>query len=567
MAQQQSLMDQRKLCCSICLDLLNEPVTIPCGHSYCTSCIERHWDEGDQMKIYSCPQCRLMFLPRPILGKNTMLADLVEELRKPRVQAAPADICYARPEDISCDCCTGRKLKALKSCLQCLVSYCEQHLLPHYDSPAFEKHKLVNPFRRLKENICTHHGKVMRIFCRTDQQCICYLCSMEKHKDHDTVLASTERTERQGELGTHRQRLQQRIHNIKKEVNLLELEVEAINRSADQAVEASQKMTTELVHLVETGSSDVKQQIRSQQKTKVSSAKELQEKLEQEITQLRWKDAELEQLSDMEDHIQFLHNYLSLSLGESAQSPRIDIIPRRHFENVTAAVSEARGELQAILSDAWAKISPAETGVDVLLPPTEPQTRPEFLQHLCPITMDPNSTHTQLVLSEGSRKATVTSEKQAYSIHRDRFIDMFQALSRESLSERHYWEVERGKYEVSVAVAYKDISRKGYESGFGNDVKSWALECFNKSYEFRHGGIGTLISGPQLSRVGVYLDHSAGTLSFYSISEAMTLLHRVQTTFTQPLYAGLGVFASLGSGSTAEFCKLEQCPVLHKDVI
>lgn len=558
MAQQPNLMDQRKLCCSICLDLLKEPVTIPCGHSYCTSCIERHWDEGDQTKIYSCPQCGQLFLPRPILGKNTMLANVAEELRTPGVQAAPADICYARAEDVPCDCCTGRKLKALKSCLQCLVSYCRQHLQDHYDSPAFEKHKLVNPFRGLKGNICTHHGKVMRIFCCTDQQCICDLCSMEKHKDHDTVLASKEWTERQGELGTHRQRLQQRIHNIQKEVILLEAEVEAINRAADQAVEASQKMTTELVRLLETGNSDVTQQIRSQQKTKVSSAKELQEKLQQEITQLRQKDAELEQLSDMEDHIQFLHNYLSLSrLSESAQSPRIDNAPKRHFENGTAAVSEVRGELHAILSDAWTKISPAETGVDVLLPPTEPQTRPEFLQHLCQITMDPKSTHTQLVLSEGGRKATVMSEKQAYSIHRDRFIDMFQALSRERLTERHYWEVERGKYEVSVAVAYKDISRKGYESGFGNDVKSWALECFNKSYEFRHGGIGTLISGPRLSRVGVYLDHSEGILSFYSISETMTLLHRVQTTFTQPLYAGLGVFASLGSGSTAEFCKLE----------
>lgn len=563
MAQHQSPMDQTKLCCSICLDLLKEPVTIPCGHSYCTSCIERHWDEGEQAEIYSCPQCRRMFLPRPILGKNTMLADLVEELRKPQVQAAPEDICYARPEDIPCDCCTGRKLKAFKSCLQCLVSYCERHLQPHYDSPAFEKHKLVNPFRKLKENICTHHGKVMRIFCRTDQQCICYLCSMEKHKNHDTVLASTERTERQGELGTHRQRLQQRICNMQEDVNLLELEVEAINHSADQAVEASQKMTAELVHLVETGSSDVKQQIRSRQKTKVSSAKELQEKLRQEITQLRRRDAELEQLSDLEDHIQFLYTYLSLSsLSESAQSPRIDTRPKRHFEDVTAAVSEARGELQAILSNTWTKISLAETVVEVLLPQTEPKTRPEFLQHLCQITMDPNSTHTRLVLSEGSRKATVVSEKQAYSIHRDRFIDMFQGLSRESLSGRHYWEVERGKHEVSVAITYKDISRKGYESGFGNDVKSWALECFNKSYEFRHGGVGTLISGPQLSRVGVYLDHSAGILSFYGISETMTLLHRVQTTFTQPLYAGLGVFASLSSGSAAEFCKLEQCPVI-----
>lgn len=559
MAQQQNLMDQKKLCCPICLDLLKEPATIPCGHSYCMNCISRHWDEEDPKKIHSCPQCRQTFIQRPVLVRNTMLADLAQELKNTGVEVVLADQCYAGPEDMPCDCCTGRKLKALKSCLQCLVCYCEQHLQPHYESSAFEKHKLVDPSRRLQENICSHHGKVMKVFCRTDQLCICYLCSMDEHKGHDTVLASEERTERQGELGLSRQRLQQRIREREKEVTLLQQEVEAIDRSADQALEASEKMTTEFVRLLETGSSDMKQQIRARQKTEVSSAKELQKKLEKEITQLRRRDAKLEQLSHTEDHIEFLHSYTSLSscLGDSAQSPSLKIHPPRYFEEVTAAVSEASGGLQDILSDVWTKISPTETGMDVLPPRAEPKTRAEFLQHSCQITLDPNSAHAQLALSGGSRKATLTTEKQPYSSHRGRFADMFQVLNRASLSGRHYWEVERSRHEVSIAVTYKDISRTGYDSGFGNDAKSWALECFNNSYEFRHGSIHTLISGPQSSRVGVYLDHGAGVLSFYSVSETMTLLHRVQTTFTQPLYAGLGVFGFYGSGSTAEFCKPE----------
>uniref|UniRef100_A0A8D0AVC3 E3 ubiquitin/ISG15 ligase TRIM25-like n=1 Tax=Sander lucioperca TaxID=283035 RepID=A0A8D0AVC3_SANLU len=226
MAQQQTLMDRKKLCCSICLDLLKEPVTIPCGHSYCMSCIKSHWDEEDQKEIYSCPQCRQLLIPRPALVKNTMLADLVEELKKTGLQTAPADHCYAGPEDVACDFCTGRKLKALKSCLQCLVSYCEQHLQPHYESSAFGKHKLVNPSKKLQENICIRHNEVMKIFCRTDQQCICIHCSLDEHEGHDTVLALTERTEKQGELGTSRQKIQQRIQNRKKEVKLLQQEVE-----------------------------------------------------------------------------------------------------------------------------------------------------------------------------------------------------------------------------------------------------------------------------------------------------------------------------------------------------
>ncbi|KAM8744403.1 E3 ubiquitin/ISG15 ligase TRIM25-like [Acanthopagrus schlegelii] len=558
MAQQQNLMDQKKLCCSICLDLLKDPVTIPCGHSYCMNCVRSHWEEQDQKKICSCPQCRQTFQPRPALVKNTMLADLVEELKKTGLQAAPADHCYAGPEDVACDFCTGRKLKAFMSCLQCLVSYCEQHLRPHYDSPAFEKHKLVDPSKKLQENICHHHGKVMKIFCRTDQQCICYLCSMDEHKDHHTVLASAERTERQGELGGSRQKIQQRIQEREDDVKLLQAKVEAVNRSADLAVKNSDKIFTQLVRLIKNRSSDVKQQIRSKQKNEVSPAKELQEKLQQEITELRRKDAELEQLSHIEDHIQFLNNYPSLSqISEPTDSPSISIHPLQYFEDATAAVSEVRDKLQDILSDLWTKILLTEARVDVFLPQAEPKSRAEFLQYSCQITLDPNTAHTQLLLSDGNRKATVASEKQLYPQHPDRFTDMFQVLNRESLSGRQYWEVERRANEVSVAVMYKDVSRAGYESGFGNDDKSWTLECFSNTYAFRHNSISTFISGPQSSKIGVYLDHHAGILSFYSVSDTMTLLHRVQTTFTQPLYHGLGVFGSYGSGSTAEVCKLE----------
>ncbi|XP_022617502.1 tripartite motif-containing protein 16-like isoform X4 [Seriola dumerili] len=558
MAQKEVQLDQETISCSICLDLLKDPVTIPCGHSYCINCIKSFWNRNDEKKIYSCPQCRQTFTPRPVLVKNTMLAVLVEELKKTGLQAAPADHCYAGPEDVACDFCTGRKLKAVKSCLMCLASYCEKHLQPHYDVAPLKKHKLVEPPKKLQENICSRHDEVMKMFCRTDQQCICYLCSVDEHKGHDTVSAAAERTERQRELQLRRQQIQQRIQDRDKDVKVLQQEVEAINGSADKAVEDSEKIFTELIRLMEKRSSDVKQQIRSQQKTEVSRVKELQEKLEQEITELKRKDAELKQLSHTEDHNQFLHNYPSLSrLSESTDSSSINIRPLSYFEDVTAAVSQLREKLQDILRDTWTNISLTVTEVDVSLSQPEPRTRADFLKYSQEITLDPNTANTYLLLSEGNRKATLMSQQQSYSSHPDRFVDYCQVLSRESLTGRCYWEVEWRGGGVNVAVTYKNISRSGSwdECVFGFNDKSLVLHCYKNCYEFWYNNVETPVSGPRSSRVGVYLDHRAGVLSFYSISETMTLLHRVQTTFTQPLYAGL--WLPWNNEDTAELYKLK----------
>ncbi|XP_034062935.1 tripartite motif-containing protein 16-like [Gymnodraco acuticeps] len=555
MAEKGVQLDRETLIsCPICLDLLKDPVTTTCGHSYCMKCIEGFWDGEDEKKIHSCPQCRQSFTPRPVLLKNTMLAALVEELKKTGLQAAPADLCYAGAEDVACDVCTGRKLRACKSCLVCLISYCEKHLQMHYESPAFEKHKLVEPSKKLQENICSRHDEVMKIFCRTDQQSICYLCSMDEHKGHDTVSAAAERTERQRELEGSRLNIQQRIQDGEKEVKLLQQEVEAVNGSADKAVEDSEKTFTELIRLMQKRSSDVKQQLRSQQKREVSRVRELQKKLEQEISELKRRDAELKLLSHTEDHNQFLLSYPSLSaLSEATHSSSINIRPLSYFEDVTAALSAVRDKLQDVLREEWTNVSPTE--VDVLLPAAEPTTRAEFLTYSQEITLDPNTAETQLVLSEGSRKATYMTQHQSYSRHPDRFTDWPQVLSRESLTGRCYWEVELRGGGVFVAVAYKNISRAGNESVFGFNDKSLVLSCDQNSFTFLYNSINTPVSGPLSSRVGVYLDHRAGVLSFYSVSETMTLLHRVQTTFTQPLHAG--VLLCYGCGDTAEFCKLK----------
>uniref|UniRef100_A0A8C6WV26 Tripartite motif-containing protein 16-like n=1 Tax=Neogobius melanostomus TaxID=47308 RepID=A0A8C6WV26_9GOBI len=427
----QRAVDHEAFLCPICLDLLKDPATIPCGHSYCRKCIEQHW--ATQNLHHSCPECRESFSPRPGLVKNIMLAGLVEQLKKTGLTA-----CYAGAQDVPCDVCTGRKLKALRSCLQCLVSYCESHLQPHRDVAVLQKHHLVAPSNKLQENLCSQHHKVLELFCRTDQQLLCPLC-------------------------------------------------------------------------------------------------------------LKRNISELDALSLTADHNQFLLHCPPLST-QRTHTARVRTGSQRYFEDVSTAVSALRDKLQLTLKDGL-------TNVSLALSPTAEPTREDFLQHHTHITLDTNTVNKYVSLSEGNRRVTFMGVDQGYAHHVDRFCDYYQILSRESLTGRCYWELEWSGAGVCVAVSYRDIQREGLRSLFGHNDKSWALYFDRNSCSFWSKRVETKISVRAGSRIGVFLDHSAGVLSFYSVSETMSLLHRVHTTFTQALLAGVW-FSWSHVGDIAYFPKL-----------
>lgn len=182
------LEDQDPFSCPICLDPLEDPVTIPCGHSYCMDCIKDCWDQEEHRGVYSCPQCRQTFEPRPVLNKNTMFAEVVERLKRTSLRAAPVGHCYAGPGDVECDVCSGRKQKAVKTCLVCVASYCETHFKLHASLNPGQNHKVINSTEH-QVKFCSRHGKRLEGFCRTDRSFICGLCTTDGHRGHGLVLA------------------------------------------------------------------------------------------------------------------------------------------------------------------------------------------------------------------------------------------------------------------------------------------------------------------------------------------------------------------------------------------
>ncbi|XP_060795092.1 tripartite motif-containing protein 16-like [Neoarius graeffei] len=570
MAEASISVAQDEFMCPVCLDLLKGPVTMPCGHSFCKVCINGCWDQEDQKGVYRCPQCRDTFTTRPVLRRNNMLAEVVEKLKKKtEVQAASPAHCYGGSGDVECDFCTGRKHKAIKSCLMCLASYCKTHLKPHLEVPALKKHTLIEASAKLQEKICSEHNKLIEIYCRTDQTCVCYLCTMDHHKGHDTVTAAAERAEKQSELKEEQMKSQQRLQEKQKKVQELKQAVNTIKLSAQTAVEDSERIFTELISSMEKKRWEVTELIRDQEKAELSRAERLLEQLEQEIADLQRRVTELEQLSHTHDHIHFLQVLASGHRSPQFQRPEfhtsgVTVHQHLSFDGVRNSLSDLKKRLEEFCEEEFNKIPPHAAAVQIISEP-EPQSREDFLKCFCYLTLDPNTVHHLLILSEKNRAVRWSESEQRYSDHPERFDYWEQVLCKESVCGRCYWEVEwSGDGGVSISVSYKDISRKGRgnECVFGRNSQSWRLwssassssSSSSSSLSFYHNNIETDLRVPSPSRIGVYVDHSAGTLSFYSVSDTMKLLHRVHTTFTQPLYAGFGFWFC---GSTVRLCDPE----------
>nr|XP_021331469.1 NACHT, LRR and PYD domains-containing protein 3-like [Danio rerio] len=173
-------------------------------------------------------------------------------------------------------------------------------------------------------------------------------------------------------------------------------------------------------------------------------------------------------------------------------------------------------------------------------------------KYVCFLTLDPNTAHTRLILSEENREVKSVRENQPYPDLPDRFDVYRQVLCRESVCGRCYWEIDWSGDDVDISVSYKSIRRKGAgaECVFGFNAQSWSLRCDSSSFSFRHNHTYTGLLVEALSRrIGVFVDHSAGTLIFYNIyRDTMSLIHSVQTTFTEPLCAGFG----FSSGSSVK---------------
>ncbi|XP_051791117.1 tripartite motif-containing protein 16-like [Erpetoichthys calabaricus] len=500
------------------------------------------------------------FHPKPQLHKNTTLMNLIEKLKETAVDRTPPQG-TAGPGSVSCDVCPERKRRASKTCMTCLVSFCETHLQPHLDSAAFKRHKLEEPTGNLEEKLCSKHQRLLEMFCRTDESCVCLLCAVTEHKSHDTKMLDEETTERKSQLESTTAEVKKRLLKKRKMVVKLKKTSVKIQRSANKEVQEHETNVKSALQSLERLRSKVTKMIRNHKQRELQRAKVLIEKLEKEIGELKSRDAELAELLQTSDHLSLVKKFPCLSLPpEDGASHEVavkgDFLPKT-LRKKMSALKKHQEEING-----WHFVKTIEAGGDTSGDVWQKlESRNDFLKYSCPLTLDPNTAHRRLCLFEGNRMVNCEEAEASYPAHPDRFDCWEQILCREALNgTRCYWEVMWSGKKAEIGVTYKGIGRKGVgnECVLGFNDKSWSLYCCDSSYSAWHNKRQTQIRDPRSHRIGVYLDCPGGSLSFYSVSDTMTLLHKFSTSFNEPLYPGFG----LGLASTVTICPPLQlsCP-------
>lgn len=161
--------EEEAFVCSVCLDTLKDPATLPCGHSYCLACIQSHWDRKDIKGQHSCPQCRQVFNPRPSLAKSTVLVEAMEKLRT-----------------------SSFKQPAASSAPPSMPVYME--VLPH-SGP--QQGSMYPQLPTVEPPPCSQHHRPLDLFCHEDKEFVCEVCCQQRHKGHRVLKPHEERQERQ----------------------------------------------------------------------------------------------------------------------------------------------------------------------------------------------------------------------------------------------------------------------------------------------------------------------------------------------------------------------------------
>ncbi|XP_030580752.1 E3 ubiquitin-protein ligase TRIM21-like [Archocentrus centrarchus] len=549
MSAASNLRSEDQFLCSICLDVFTDPVSTPCGHNFCKTCITQHWDINQRSQ---CPMCKETFSTRPQLHVNTFISEMVAQFRREAQQKASSSSSEqqaAKPGEVPCDVCTGTKLKALKSCLVCLTSYCQTHLEPHLTKKGLKRHQLVEPEENLEGRMCTKHDKPLELFCKTDQTCVCMLCSVLDHKNHEFVPLREEYEGKKAELGKTEAEIQQMIQKRRLKIQEIKESVKMSKDAADREEAEGVQVFTALMESVERGLKELMKEIKDKQEATEKQAEGLIKDLEQEVSELMKRSSEVEQLSRSEDHLHLLQSFSSLKAAPPTKDwTEVSIHPPSYEGTVVRAVAQLEDTLRKDMK----KLFEAELR--------------RVQQYAVDVTLDPDTAHPNLILSDDGKQVHCGDVTKELPDNPERFSQCASVLGKQSFSSgRFYFEVQvKGKTDWDLGVARESINRKRIitlspQDGF------WTVWLRNgNEYKALDDPSVSLCLQPGPEKVGVFVDYEEGLVSFYDVDAAALIYSFTGCSFTHKLHPFFSPCPNHGGKNSAP---LIICPVNQTESI
>ncbi|XP_029963107.1 E3 ubiquitin-protein ligase TRIM21-like isoform X2 [Salarias fasciatus] len=518
MSAASNLLSEDQFLCSICLEVFTDPVSTPCGHNFCNQCITQHWNTK---VICDCPLCKKQFRTRPELNVNTFISEIVSQFRREAELKASSssEQQAAKPGEVPCDVCTGTKVKALKSCLVCLVSYCQTHLEPHLTVSVLKKHQLMEPVENLEGRMCLKHHKPLELFCQREQTCVCMMCSVLEHKKHKVVPLSEEAKRKKKELRKTEAEMQQMIQ--KRRVKIKEIR-ECVKRSkaaADREKAEGVEVFTALKECVERGLKQLMERMEEEEEAREKQAEGLIRDLEEEICELMKRSSEVEQLFLSEDHLHLLQGFSSLKAAPPTKDwTQVSVRPSSYEGTVVRAVAQ----LEETLSKEMKKLFEADL-----------KRKQQFAVD---VTLDPDTANPHLILSDDGKEVSLGDVRKKLPDNPERFDYCSFVFGKQSFSSgKFYFEVQvKGKTAWNFGVSKESINRKGEISP---EEGLWIMGLINGIICFaceNHADVDlSLKSAPE--KVGVFVDYEEGLVSFYNVDVAALIYSFTGCCFTDKL--------------------------------
>uniref|UniRef100_A0A8D0EC48 Tripartite motif containing 16 n=1 Tax=Salvator merianae TaxID=96440 RepID=A0A8D0EC48_SALMN len=460
-------------------------------------------------------------------------------------------------EKVLCDFCLAEKVLAVKSCLTCMVNYCQDHLRPHLENAKLQTHNLMDPLKDIDMQSCEAHKRHLTWFCYTDLACVCEECLADGHQGHKAVTCAVARKEKEYELLLLQGEYDWKLNSAENAIVKLEKNSESIVSSVSDVKTLANNKFEELLQAVKKAQSDVMAFLEEKERGAVNHANGIKIHLENKRVAMVECKNRLEKMATHTNDIIFLKEYCEFKKSSGDDTlPSVYIGLKDKLSGIRRVILESTENLLQLLQASYkeklqefAKDDDAgiKTMISVIVPSKhrlsapEPQSRSDFFKYICPIRFDPDTAHRYLRLLDDNHKVTNTTPwEHPYPDHPERFEYWRQVLSDKSFySGRYYFEVEISGAGIYIGMTNKSIDRKGSESNScisGNDF-SWCIKWNGKEFSAWHSDVEIPLKAQGFNRIGIYLDYPRGALSFYGIAfDAMTLLHKFDCKFADPLY-------------------------------